>query len=158
MIDSDESERMQRRVHRQDEAGAGDNRVVELGPPHLVASPMEMPSPAHNLRASIAWGISGFVIGAAFWHLVGFWGFIEKIVYTGRADEPSHYVEQTGPECAAVVLDRDARSVVVTTCPTDTPLLNESAHSIRGDFSGPASEGKPAARSARNLRYSFGDR
>lgn len=103
----------------------------------------------------IAWGIAGFVIGAVFWHSIGFWGFVERIVYKGRPDEAAHYVAQTGPECVSLSLDAETRALVATECPLDAPLLNEGVESVRSDFAG--TRPSPQKSSAR-IRISHDER
>lgn len=50
--------------------------------------------------APALWGGAGFVLGAVFWHLVGFWSFVSEIVYKGPE----------GGASVAVVRKNDARS------------------------------------------------
>lgn len=106
--------------------------------------------------AGLGWGFSGFVIGAVFWHFIGFWGFIEKVVYNGRTDDASHYVAQTGSDCTTLVLDRQSGATVATPCDADMPLLNEHSITARGDFLG--GRIAPVAKSSpRQLRLVAGD-
>ncbi len=129
-------------------------RAVRSSEPDAPGGGARASAPSLEVRQSLVWGISGFVIGAAFWHVVGFWGFIERIVYSGHPDDGVRYVAQSGLECTELVLDRGSRRVASGICPLEAPLLDERSESARGDFLGPRT---PLARSHRHLRLSFGE-
>jgi hypothetical protein len=113
------------------------------------------PAERVGVLSGFVWGLSGFVIGAVFWHFIGFWSFVEKIVYSGRPEDQSHYVAQYGTECTAIVLDRETREVASVPCPLQAPMLNEQPQSARGDFQGGRT---PIAKSShRQIRLSAGD-
>lgn len=82
------------------------------------------------------WGATGFLAGAIFWHAVGFWGFVSDVVLHSRLTESARYVEQTGPECTEMVLDRATGHAVPQRCPMDAELLNEGVLADKGDFLG----------------------
>ena len=79
--------------------------------------------------------VLGFLIGAAFWHVVGFWGFVREVTLHGPVAEP-RAVAQTGPACSALLLDRDTRRVQQTTCPPEAHQLVENVGEGKGDFAG----------------------
>lgn len=75
----------------------------------------------------------GFLVGAVFWHFVGFWGFVREVLLKGPVPEASR-VAQTGPQCTALVLDRSSGHVRIDTCPSDAPWLTETPGGGRGDL------------------------
>jgi hypothetical protein len=53
--------------------------------------------------AALAWGGLGFLVGAVFWHFVGFWSFISEVVFKGRHDaEPTAVVRKNDVKAAAL--------------------------------------------------------
>lgn len=52
--------------------------------------------PRGRLRPAILSGLGGFVLGAVFWHLVGFWSFVSHVVLKGPTAEPQHANIETG--------------------------------------------------------------
>lgn len=98
-------------------------------PPASVA-----PEPAiGSVRGVLAAAALGFLVGAVFWHFVGFWGFVRDIVLKGP-DREASIVAQTGPWCTAVALDRVAGGVRMDTCPADAPWLAEHTSAGKGDL------------------------
>jgi hypothetical protein len=77
----------------------------------------------------------GFLTGAVFWHFIGFWGFVREIVYKGPVATTA-VVEQTGPSCTSIVLERVTGSVRAAPCPLEAAWLIESTDSGRADFAG----------------------
>ena len=86
--------------------------------------------------SALAWAGLGFLVGAVFWHFIGFWGFVSSIVLSGQPT-PARLVEQTGPACVELVLDRATDRTAAMPCPDDAPLLAEGARAERQDFAGP---------------------
>ncbi|MEZ5852614.1 MAG: hypothetical protein R3D68_18435 [Hyphomicrobiaceae bacterium] len=84
-------------------------------------------------RTQLGWGLVGFLVGAVFWHFVGFWGFVRDVVYNSRTTE-EHFVEQTGRDCVALQLDRATGLVTSVACPSHAPLLNEGILASRQDI------------------------
>lgn len=76
----------------------------------------------------------GFVIGAAFWHAVGFWNFVGKVVLKGTVDEVRH-VRDVDPEVATRQRGRVAgETVVLATISADACIslsLDRSTGQIR---------------------------
>lgn len=128
---------------------ASDNFEVE--PAHSVAT-----IPRAGAVSSLVWGVMGFLIGAVFWHFIGFWGFISEIVFVGGAVREERLVEQTGQQCVQLVLDRSAGTISSEACPFDAPLLNEGALAVRTDFVGDRGPKTVAARPA--IRLTDGSR
>lgn len=65
-------------------------------PPHPVAQPASrMP-----WRTPAAWGLAGFACGVVFWHLVGFWDFVSRIVF--KTTEPVRILAQDGTTVTAL--------------------------------------------------------
>jgi hypothetical protein len=46
------------------------------------------PGAASSRRSCARWGLAGFLLGAAFWHIVGFWDFLGGVVFK-RQHEPT---------------------------------------------------------------------
>lgn len=110
------------------------------------------PRPA-TLASRIGWGLAGFLVGAIFWHFVGFWTFLSEVAFNRQVSSETRNVAQSGPDCVALVRDLDAGTVEAEPCPDDALPLNETSQSAKGDFGGPRSP-----RSARSFRLSDGSR
>ena len=80
----------------------------------------------------LGWGLLGFLVGAVFWHFIGFWGFISDVVLRGHPDD-IRIIAQVGPECTEMVLDRTTGAVTATACPASAPVLVENIRSERQD-------------------------
>ncbi|HEX4894666.1 MAG TPA: hypothetical protein VFV47_15425 [Hyphomicrobiaceae bacterium] len=90
----------------------------------------------------LAPAVIGFLLGAVFWHFIGFWGFVREIVYKGPVGAQSA-VEQTGASCTSLVLDRASGSVRAAPCPLDAAWLSEVGGSVRADFAGLEARSQP---------------
>lgn len=77
----------------------------------------------------------GFLVGAAFWHAVGFWVFVREVAFKDADFEP-RAVAQSGAACSELVLDRASRRVHHTACPENAPDLAEVAGDGKADFAG----------------------
>lgn len=106
-------------------------------------------------KPKVLWGVTGFVIGAIFWHFIGFWSFVSDVVLNSRVQVEERYVEQTGPRCIELVFDRKAGVTRGEPCAVNAPLLDERSLSAKGEFQGP--RGK-FARGGPAIRLSAGDR
>ncbi len=97
------------------------------------------------LGPAIASGVLGFLVGALFWHLIGFWGFVHDVVLKGPV--VTRAAQQSGPACTELVYDRETRITRAVPCPQTAPLLAEVEKS-REDFAGPT-----RSRWVRNSRW-----
>lgn len=70
-----------------------------------------------------AWGVAGFLAGAIFWHLVGFWSFVADVVYRPPAAAAGSGVVQAQPAvvvqgaCTSLVLERVSGTTRQAGCP-----------------------------------------
>lgn len=98
------------------------------------------PGPRRAIRDGIGWALAGFIIGAVFWHFVGFWTFVSTVVLKG-ADEPHHihaveyiFRRSAGPvaNCTTLVLDRTSGGTRAEPCAGARAL--EARDTGRGDL------------------------
>lgn len=99
-----------------------------------------------SLGTPIAWGLGGFLIGAIFWHLIGFWGFLSTVVLKGPDTAVSVVARQqpilatrqqaiqpaTLPNCTVLVLDRSTGLTFAVPCPEHMPMLEEARRDRQG--------------------------
>lgn len=97
----------------------------------------------------------GFVIGAVFWHFIGFWGFVSNVVFNGRVQVEERYVEQAGSRCIELVFDRKTGVTRGQPCAVDAPMLDERSLTAKDHLQAP--RGK-FARGGPAIRLSAGDR
>ncbi|HEX2842036.1 hypothetical protein [Hyphomicrobium sp.] len=92
----------------------------------------------------LGWSVIGFILGAMFWHFVGFWGFVSEVVLAGgpiaaierRAAEPAHrksqvdvlpqwvqVAEASAPACTLLALDRQTGHTSARPCDADHVAL-----------------------------------
>lgn len=87
---------------------------------------------------TIAWGISGFLIGAIFWHSVGIWGALSAAVLktpdvaVSVVERPAEVVAGV-PNCTVLALNRSTGRTTSVPCPDPMPAFDE-ASSKRQDF------------------------
>ncbi len=89
-------------------------------------------SRAWRWRVALAWGGLGFVAGATFWHLVGFWSFLSEVVLDHGPKAQAAAMSAPPPQaysslptivlidtdrCTALLLDRRAKVTVARPCP-----------------------------------------
>lgn len=89
-----------------------------------------------SVSSATFWGLGGFVTGAIFWHFIGFWGFVSDVVFSSRSHLEDRQIAQSGPQCVEVALDRVTQAIRTVPCALETPELDESANSVKGDFLG----------------------
>ncbi len=89
-------------------------------------------SPPPSRLAVAAWGALGFVVGAVFWHFIGFWGFVSDVVLRGHPDD-TRVIAQTGRDCTELMLDRETGLVKSIACPLHTQVLPEGTRLVRAD-------------------------
>ncbi|MGQ0673894.1 MAG: hypothetical protein ACT4N2_13605 [Hyphomicrobium sp.] len=98
---------------------------------------------------ALVWSGAGFILGAVFWHFVGFWGFVSEIVYAGPGDQPAvaavrRNAAQAAPHrvpahlreaaaCVKLVLDRAALETRTRNCSSADRRLPHIGVSARGD-------------------------
>jgi hypothetical protein len=119
--------------------------------------PRLVPRAHRGKRAAILWCGVGFLAGAAFWHAVGFWGFVSNVVLTGAgevktelavAEAPKQVVEREAADerlptiylvdparCTALAIDRGLNRTVVRPCPSQGLALRLEPLSSREDLS-----------------------
>lgn len=103
---------------------------------------------------SLLWGVLGFIVGAVFWHFIGFWGFVSEVVFVGRSMHEDRLVDQTGANCVQLAIDRGSGIVRPEHCPLEAEFLNEGVLAIRSDFAGIRGSKFPNW----SIRLSSGDR
>ncbi|MEM1371791.1 MAG: hypothetical protein AAGG72_06130 [Pseudomonadota bacterium] len=102
-------------------------------------------------RPLVAGGI-GFVVGAAFWHTVGFWGFVSEAVFSGPREqiaEPLNRQRNTGQIVTGSITTGPVRSQTAPLGVANEPrTANEPLSPVRAL---PLSLGQPAARATNAL-------
>lgn len=93
----------------------------------------------------LGWGVMGFLVGAVFWHFVGFWGFVSSVVLRG-APPRVHIVEQAGPDCVELRRDAATGEVAAVRCPDVAPLLVEAARGREDNARPVLAQSAPARR------------
>lgn len=91
----------------------------------------EAPASASRL-ATVGWGFLGFIVGAAFWHFIGFWGFVSDVVLKGHPND-ERVIAQTGHDCVELAIDRKTGAVTSVACPLFAPELAEGRRAFRED-------------------------
>jgi len=133
-------------------------RAVRIEPqlPGLRPAPAPCPEPVANVEVApagrspwraILWATLGFVTGAVFWHVVGFWTFVSDVVLNRPLDAggilraeapvvavPTIYLVDPAT-CTALMLDRQTNQTVVRPCPQDGLALRLQPEGRRGDLS-----------------------
>ncbi len=91
----------------------------------------------------LGWSVIGFILGAMFWHFVGFWGFVSEVVLAGgpiaaieqRAAEPRRksdigalpqwvqVADASAPACTLLALDRQTGLTTARPCDADYTAL-----------------------------------
>jgi len=56
-------------------------------PPPPIMEPRRGPSVLRRAGSAVVYGLLGFVLGAIFWHFVGFWDFVGQVMFKGRPSE-----------------------------------------------------------------------
>lgn len=98
-----------------------------------------------RLAVMLGWGAMGFLVGAVFWHFVGFWGFVSTVVLSG-GPRPVHIVEQAGPDCVDLRRDAITGEVTALRCPDVAPLLVEAARGREDNARPVLAQSTPARR------------
>jgi len=121
------------------EARIVSERLGRRPEPQPNSGPRNIPSnTVWQLRTALVWGGLGFLAGAVFWHLVGFWSFLSEVVLDRTpsaeaavlapqperlgAGEPPVIVIDTN-RCTMLTLDRRSNLTTAQPCPTSRLAL-----------------------------------
>ena len=63
--------------------------------------------------SGLGWSVIGFLLGAVFWHFVGFWGFVSEVVLAGK---PAATVEERVPGTRAQWIRSADAAAALPTC------------------------------------------
>ena len=113
-------------------------------------------------QSSVIFCLLGFLAGAPFWHLIGFWGYLTATVPgSQQADKTRSIQEAAAPRdvrpaasparatqpglkappaalvmnnCTALVLDRTTGATLLAACKAQAPILAEGSLKLRGDL------------------------
>lgn len=103
----------------------------------------------------LVWTAAGFVCGIVFWHIVGFWSFVGKVVFKGghetavTAEHPSKpdltvdggsraRMAMPAAKCVELRLDRSTARVLTERCRDATaPMIKAGPVAGRGDIALP---------------------
>lgn len=123
-------------------------------PDHPPRSP-GLRSGRHREIRGVHWGLAGFLAGTVFWHLVGFWDFVGRIVFL---DPAPRTVETTAAQAAPAARGPKPRPVkldgaIDSVDPIVTGAIAGPAPCIelRRDLAG-ATSAAPCPREARPLK------
>lgn len=102
-----------------------------------------------HARGAALWATVGFVCGAVFWHAVGFWTFMSRLMFDGEAvaaqvaQDPGTSIE-TGSlptivhidpaRCTSLELNRSSNRTAERPCPRDGLALRYETDKQRGDL------------------------
>lgn len=112
--------------------------------------------PRRRAHSAIAWAGLGFVTGAIFWHVVGFWTFLSNVVLKGATDPvaktvlagaapsptatsstkrklPTIYLVDAA-KCTALALDRRSNRTSLAPCPENGLALRLEPEGDREDL------------------------
>jgi hypothetical protein len=87
--------------------------------------------------------LAGFIVGAVFWHFVGFWNFVSKVVLEpGPLSEVTRAmplgavagIDRSAPACVTLELDRVTGLTSLAECAADAAPLPHGVESGREDF------------------------
>jgi hypothetical protein len=112
-----------------------------------------VPPRGARIASKLAWCTAGFLIGAAFWHLVGFWSFVSYVVLGGptpqvsfasarpltvasavQASVPAKPAIGGRPSCITLALDRSTGKTRPEPCDAAATPLPHVAASPREDL------------------------
>lgn len=98
------------------------------------------PSRTHSVGTALLWGGAGFIVGAVFWHLIGFWDFMTAVILghpeSRRQDAASTWSTQVIAQpipgrtprrpaavssCSTITMDRVNGAATAKPCPAIVP-------------------------------------
>jgi hypothetical protein len=138
-------------------------RPIVFGRRTAVPEPKAQPSKAaaksSSWQKSVVFCVLGFLAGAPFWHLIGFWGYLTGTVPSLQTAERPRAVQEAGNtprasasparatqpgrkatvaavmnNCTALVLDRSTGATLTAACKALAPVLAEGTVKARGDL------------------------
>jgi hypothetical protein len=120
---------------------------------HGSRPPLPVSQRRTGIAGKLAWCAAGFLIGAAFWHVVGFWSFISYVVLGGpdgsanfvspqivsvasadQAPAPPALAAKGRPACITLALDRATGETRPEPCEASALALPHIAASAREDL------------------------
>lgn len=65
----------------------------------------------------LGWSVAGFVVGAVFWHFIGFWGFVADVVLAGgTAASVDHHAGRAQPQLVRMADAQESASPIAAAC------------------------------------------
>ncbi len=87
------------------------------------------------LASGPLWAVAGFLCGAIFWHMVGFWSFVGGLVAHGpSAEQRLEAALLAGTNCVTLALDRQSGATHSEPCPAMVAALPDSRRNYRGSL------------------------
>ena len=127
--------------------------------PEAKAQPSKAAAKSNSWQKSVLFCALGFLAGAPFWHLIGFWGYLTGTVQSLQTAERPRVVQEaanvprasasparaTQPgrkptaaavmnNCTALVMDRSTGATLTAACKALAPVLAEATAKPRGDL------------------------
>lgn len=113
------------------------------------SAPIVRPQRRPGLSGKLGWIAFGFVLGAGFWHAVGFWSFVTAVTLTGNAPDRGSLtsIVLTSPKANDVAAPSPVRAVrtqpTASRPPKDIALTRGESPSASVAVSTPASTTPP---------------
>lgn len=145
---------------RSEKTAAGDDGALAVSAsPPSVRSRLAVVSRALDGVSGLGWSVIGFVIGAIFWHFVGFWGFMTQVVLASGSATPASsahppkVAETSGwvrvaevavpapGQCTTLFLDRQTGLTSARACDGNEPQLPADSFGGRQDRLVPSAGG-----------------
>lgn len=122
------------------------------GPAAAAPAPRPERSRMRRAGSALAYGILGFILGAIFWHFVGFWDFVGQVMFRGHPSDaqisqaPPVKFRERAPvgaplavvlepaACTTLQLDRDSGVTAAVPCTTGTLPLRSLRLARREDL------------------------
>lgn len=94
----------------------------------------------------LGWSVIGFLLGAVFWHFVGFWSFVSEVVLARHSTAPAERLQPVAAQldstktsplaagwCTALHLDRKTGATSAATCVRNHPPASSQGVKPRED-------------------------